>query len=451
MYGRKNTRVLCAFACFRIMNNRQPNDLKYTHSFDLYRLLILSTVAAVAALSAYQFLPKKTLQLLPYYVHNSHIFYDGQSGGSTIGNWVQQQALDFHCLSESEIESGYCGVSIQIKPPEAAIDFSDYRSATFNLTYSGPNERLRVKLHAYVAPMNTSESIEVLTGLDVVLDKSAVESDVTIPVSVWHLSDSHLLNTVESGPQMDVVFDLMSPIRAGEHRLQINQITLTGDWLPINYWYGVVGFGWLAFNIVFLGRLLKVQSARITNDANRLSQLSHFSSHLKEESEHYKTLSSHDPLTGALNRSGFAHEFRHLFPDSRLKMNTALLVIDLDHFKKVNDTFGHDTGDIVLQLCAETLFKNVRLNDRLVRWGGEEFVLLCVDTSIQQAQLIAEKIRAMLEELEIKAGSNSLSITASIGVAVSHHLEEFDGLFQRADKALYNAKEIGRNCVVLAD
>ncbi|MFS1701414.1 GGDEF domain-containing protein [Alteromonas sp. AMM-1] len=417
----------------------------------LYQLLTLSTVVAVLALWGHQLLPEKTLPLVPYYVHESYVFHDGQNGGNTQGNWQSQQDLSFVCEVVNPDQSSYCGASIKVKPPEAAVDYSAYRTATFYLSYTGPNERLRVKLHAYVPPSEQHYANEVLTGLDYVFSKQGELADVTIPASAWHLSDMNLFDLQNTTPQLDVVFDVAPPLLAGQHTLRVDQIVLQGEWLPVSFWYAIVGVGWLVFNVIFLGRLLKVQQARLANDANRLSQLTHFSSHLKEESEHYKTLSSHDPLTGALNRSGFALEFRHLFPDSRLKLNTALLVIDLDHFKRVNDTYGHDAGDKVLQQCAETLFKNVRLNDRLVRWGGEEFALLCVDTSLQQAQLIAEKIRTMLEELDIQTGKATLSVTASIGVAVSNHLEEFDALFQRADKALYHAKEIGRNCVVLAD
>lgn len=342
-------------------------------------------------------------------------------------------------------------MSLKFKPPESAIDFSEYNTATFSLSYDGPNERLRVKLHAYVPPLNPDTSSEILTGLDFVVPKPLLNENITMPVSAWHVSNSELFVVENTPPQLDAVFEIMPPLQAGLHTLRINQITLRGDWLPVSYWFGVVGMAWLVFNIVFLGWLLKTQQARIINDAKRLSKLTDFSSHLKEQSEHYKTLSSHDPLSGALNRSGFAQELRHLFPDSRLKMNTALIAIDLDHFKHVNDTYGHDVGDKALQSCAETMFKNVRLNDRLVRWGGEVFILLCVDTSLQQAQLIAEKIRAMIEETNIDTEHHSLSVTVSLGVAVSQHLEDFDGLFQRADKALYSAKDLGRNCVVLAD
>ena len=433
------------------MNDQPSHRTDKTYSFGLYRFLIVSTLSAIAALLGHQLLPEKTLQLLPYYIHDSYVFYDGQAGGATRANWQSQQDLSFFCDAPSVSNNSYCGVSLKVKPPEAAKDYTDYRTATFSLGYSGPNDRLRVKLHAYVPPQNPESANEILTGLDYIVAKQTLDEQFTIPVNAWHVSEPDLYSGEHGAVQLDVVFDIVPPLQTGQHALQVSQITLRGDWLPVSYWYGVVGVVWLVFNIVFLGKLLKVQQARIMNDANRLSQLTHFSSHLKEESEHYKTLSSHDPLTGALNRSGFAQEFRHLFPDNRLKMNSALLVIDLDHFKQVNDTHGHDVGDKVLQCCAETLFKNVRLNDRLVRWGGEEFILLCVDTSLQQAQLIAEKIRAMIEEMKIDAEQQSLSVTASIGVAVSHHLEDFDGLFQRADKALYSAKELGRNCVVLAD
>jgi len=124
-------------------------------------------------------------------------------------------------------------------------------------------------------------------------------------------------------------------------------------------------------------------------------------------------------------------------------------MIDIDHFKRINDTFGHDAGDAVLREIASVIQKNIRGTDKLVRWGGEEFMLFCKETGAQQTLLVAEKIRSAIETMEIQYHKNMIPVTASLGAGATHDNEDFDALFLRCDQALYKAKRLGRNCVVL--
>src|SRR5690606_27971184 len=117
-------------------------------------------------------------------------------------------------------------------------------------------------------------------------------------------------------------------------------------------------------------------------------------------------------------------------------------IIDLDHFKRINDRYGHDAGDMVLREAAKIIQSNTRAGDPLVRWGGEEFVLICENVSVQQALLIAEKIRAAVEELIISHEDKTIAVTVSIGIGVVESQEQFENLFRRTDKALYRAKQL---------
>jgi diguanylate cyclase (GGDEF)-like protein len=121
-----------------------------------------------------------------------------------------------------------------------------------------------------------------------------------------------------------------------------------------------------------------------------------------------------------------------------------LLFIDIDHFKKINDTYGHNIGDQVLLAFVDTLSKNTRTQDLLARWGGEEFVLACPDTSLENACGLAEKLRRCIEE---NNWPKALRVTASFGVAQLLEGESPTDFIARADKALYVAKAQGRNCV----
>ena len=221
--------------------------------------------------------------------------------------------------------------------------------------------------------------------------------------------------------------------------------------LSAEAWYLGVALLWLIVNLLLISRHLIVQAQRIRNDSKRLSTLVNYSHDLQQESQHYKWLSHTDQLTGALNRNGFVTAMNQHAPDGNMQRNTALLIIDLDNFKRINDELGHDAGDKVLREIAQVIQKNIRIADRFVRWGGEEFILLCDETNVQQALLIGEKIRVSVEMTTTQYNEDRISVTVSIGIGVTSAEENFDDLFQRTDQALYRAKHMGRNCVVLSE
>ena len=164
-----------------------------------------------------------------------------------------------------------------------------------------------------------------------------------------------------------------------------------------------------------------------------------------------------DPLTGLFNRRGLDHNLNMLLPYSiRNKNKVAMLVIDIDNFKKYNDSFGHPQGDQCLKYVAATISKTARRStDIAARIGGEEFIVFIHGTKDLEPVQLAEKIRSNIEALQIKH-SPSLGksvITVSIGVAamVPENMECVTELYKKADKALYKAKKNGRNVVVFED
>jgi len=126
----------------------------------------------------------------------------------------------------------------------------------------------------------------------------------------------------------------------------------------------------------------------------------------------------------------------------------ALIIMDIDHFKKINDKHGHSTGDEVLRAIGQLLTSTTRSFDTVARWGGEEFLLLCPHTNAHTALIIAEKIRLHISDLIIP-GHEEMQVTASFGVSSIAAKESFVDAFKRADEALYLAKSEGRNrCMV---
>jgi len=129
----------------------------------------------------------------------------------------------------------------------------------------------------------------------------------------------------------------------------------------------------------------------------------------------------------------------------RYKTACSLILLDIDHFKRVNDTYGHETGDKILQMVAYTLKSQLRKTDVLGRWGGEEFLCILPNTSLEEAKLVAEKLRREIAETE----AAGITCTISLGVKMLDHNDHtIDEAVKRADDALYKAKDSGRNCVV---
>ncbi|MCA1899736.1 MAG: diguanylate cyclase [Chloroflexi bacterium] len=158
-----------------------------------------------------------------------------------------------------------------------------------------------------------------------------------------------------------------------------------------------------------------------------------------------------DPLTGVYNRRGLeqAGEFE-ISRARRLKRPLCALMLDIDHFKRVNDRYGHLTGDHALRGLAERCRATLRAVDILGRYGGEEFLILLPETSLSSAQMIAERLRASFIDTPLPTDSGPLRVTISVGVAEFSKFDTFESLVQRSDSALYQAKRDGRNCVRIA-
>jgi diguanylate cyclase (GGDEF)-like protein len=177
-----------------------------------------------------------------------------------------------------------------------------------------------------------------------------------------------------------------------------------------------------------------------------------FSTALARVGERQRSLSRRESLTGCFNRRAFYELFpREVERARRLGQGVALVFLDLDHFKRVNDRHGHETGDRVLQQLAARLLGIIRETDLLFRWGGEEFVILLPHTATSDAPALAERIRAAVAERPFATHDSyaGVSMTVSVGVAggAGGPIEP-DALLARADAACYRAKEAGRNRVV---
>ncbi len=169
---------------------------------------------------------------------------------------------------------------------------------------------------------------------------------------------------------------------------------------------------------------------------------------------HVEALAITDPLTGLFNRRRFADVLKREFAVTKRYKNTlSCLMIDLDHFKRVNDHYGHDAGDQVLKEVARRLLETLREVDLTARFGGEEFAVLLPHTGKREALIAAERVRGVIRKAEFVFDDQKLNLTASIGVSGNIDVVSGDpeDLVRAADFALYEAKRLGRDRVVLFD
>jgi diguanylate cyclase (GGDEF)-like protein len=172
---------------------------------------------------------------------------------------------------------------------------------------------------------------------------------------------------------------------------------------------------------------------------------------LKEAYRRIEELAELDELTGSFNRRCIMRMLEEqIVHAARTNAPCSIALIDLDWFKRINDAFGHPTGDEVLRTFAITVFANIRPVDRFGRYGGEEFLLVLPDTDQQSTARILERLRAIIAELDWSAFSPSMRVTISAGVATLRADENSDSLLARADSALYDAKARGRNRIITA-
>ncbi|KZY97083.1 response regulator receiver protein [Oleibacter sp. HI0075] len=157
-----------------------------------------------------------------------------------------------------------------------------------------------------------------------------------------------------------------------------------------------------------------------------------------------------DPLTGLFNVRHFRKSLEHeLERTRRTGMTTALIMVDLDHFKNINDTWGHESGNQVLQTVAQLLQDQTRKLDICCRYGGEEFAVILPSTELMLARQVAERCLNALRETVIPLDETDLQVTASIGVAVADNsAKTAESLIENADECMYEAKRGGRNQVV---
>ncbi len=171
----------------------------------------------------------------------------------------------------------------------------------------------------------------------------------------------------------------------------------------------------------------------------------------EDEAEEMSRVAITDPLTHIMNRRGITVGLLDAMAQAeRYRTPMTVAMADIDHFKEINDTYGHEAGDRVLKDVAAILSDALRMPDKVGRYGGEEFLIVLPHTSLVQGRKIVERIRASVSKWSFDLGTKKIHLTISIGVCQFKSGEDLEQLLSHADKALYDAKKGGRNLVVAA-
>ena len=404
--------------------------------------VLIGILLTLLAVFAHRFLPERRLTLDP--AQDGAVFYLTKGEDTlTQVDWVYPSRLHFKCHFAQEASGASCGYTYELfqeKGIAHGTDLSRFRNLKLTIRYTGSAHYLRVAIRNFDPKFSRPEDFNSTKFNSLNLQPK----DLAKPLAI----DLHEFTVPEWWvAQYDLPRDLAQPDlgnaiafsiylqgeRAGtDHVVQVDKVEFSGDWISAEYWY--------------LGILCAWMFAAASYGTSQWLRLRHKHRELQSEKEKYKKLSTIDGLTKVMNRHGI-EQFIASLQDANLP--TSVIVIDLDHFKKINDHRGHYAGDRVLQNVGEILKMHTRSTDGLGRWGGEEFILVCPGTTLAKASDLAEKLRHRILQTNF-IPEDPVSVSASFGVATSPAGGSFEEAFQQADQALYLAKSRGRNCVVAA-
>jgi diguanylate cyclase (GGDEF)-like protein len=374
------------------------------------------------------------------------------SGAGTAFNWLDLSRKKFSCLFLQNGGTRFCGMDFQLGDGFIeGWDLTSYDRLQLDLEYRGAAEQFRIFFRSY-EPGLSQPSDAMYHFIQVPLRNGIHRYDIPLDnfeVADWWLANNKLTETggVHQPRRDNVVhigFDIQTPVPVGKHHFNVVSLSVVAPRIGKSEaaWWAL---GSIAYFSIIGGiyHYLRLRT-RVKQHQDEMFGLLKKLDEVGSESSRFKRLSMYDPLTGLLNRRA-AQDLVEGFAQQYSLHGTALIMMDIDHFKAINDTYGHDFGDEVLRRVSEVIRDSLREGDAAVRWGGEEMVIICPKTSSEGAYRVAEKLRSEIKALGFSTGA--VIITASFGVANIRQNESFSQALGRADEALYEAKRTGRDRV----
>jgi diguanylate cyclase (GGDEF)-like protein len=429
--------------------------VKWRLEIILISLVLLTIVAIIAEKKILQ----ASLSITPQSGYSIEAYDDTRSGGNSRAEIINPQTFQWRCVLKNKFTYPYCGFEIFFDPKrENGVDLSHYNKIRLWLDYKGPNKTLRIYLRNF-DPLYSTPGVEASTkynqlefSTDLLKNQVLEFSLKDFFVADWWLIEYNIPPQLRH-PQFDniVMVEIQTGSKEplGEHDFHLKKVELIGQRLTTEKWYLMIMLAWLGVIVLFLAYRIATLNSQVRSQKKREAELLEINSLLDVRSKQLEEKSKTDSLTGAFNREGIEEAIRiGLWEWRSQKKPLSLILIDIDHFKKINDMHGHAIGDHVLATLSHIVKQHIRTDDLFARWGGEEFLLVCRNTRIEQASLIAEKIRELTANYTF---NENVKVTASFGVATLNANETLEQLFNNADTALYQAKRDGRNRIVVAE
>lgn len=399
----------------------------------------------------------RVFEISPQHPYGVTVADDRHEHGASVASLARtKDALVMRCELRAGFAWPFCKLQFHLGQDGKGMDLSQFDSVTFDMRYSGTGPRkIRLHLTNFEPEFSTVGDWNSQRYDSVEFDVPA-QTTFTIPINVLRTADWWI---TEYNVPLDKTYPKLDNVTAVEIStgsvptgqsitIELRSLEFRGKWISNTRLLTYLVGAWIACGLLGLSlSLLHVRSSLSASNA-RLELLDAINKALELEARDLANQAQTDPLTGALNRQGLREVLmRRLHVAGHVDEEMAIVFMDIDHFKRVNDQHGHDAGDDVLKRFAAIIHDEVRSSDKLVRWGGEEFLLLSPETDVAHAVRMVEKLRAALAAREWPYG---LRVTSSFGVTSLKPDEDFGAAIKRADGALYLAKANGRNRVEVA-
>jgi len=424
------------------------------HTRSLRWLLIGLLVATLLALLWNRYGMNSVLEISAQSIQDIVALDDRDAGGHSVASVARDDGKLVLDCTIGEAAEPICEMAIRLKNPPAGIDLSRYDTLLLALRYDAPpGQPLRFLIRNFNPAYSNPSDHASMKVEEIVFDPRRSRQPLEVrlsqfAVASWWSSERHL-PVRYAGTEFDNVPVLSiatgeNPAR-GVYRVALERIEFHGKLVPTDtFRLAVIGV-WVLFILVHLAIDSAATRRQLLLSARSQASLRRLNAALRVQTQSVAKLACLDPLTGILNRNGLAEELVRLANDeSDPLFPLSLVFLDIDHFKRINDRYGHNAGDEVIKNVVNIVKDNIQKRDLFARWGGEEFLLVFPGTQASEARLIAERLRELIAEDEPASG---LRVTSSFGVAEWLPGEELTQSIARADSAMYRAKELGRNRV----
>jgi len=396
----------------------------------------------------YPLLPQKQLIILPSQETYGELYTGAQDQNKPEAIWLNRPET-WQCTTHVSSYYQFCGINLLWQDPafNSGRDLSGYTNLNLEMSYQGSAEQLKLFFrNADPAYTKEGDGNSAQFNFTMIRKEHILNNSISIELSELTVADWWMNQYNHPRKYAKPSFKHIAAIGIDfsgnnfdntAHKITLKEISLTGPYISKPNYY-------LSILTIWMLSVFCILSLRLFEEQKKRNLLAVKNKSLKQQSAEYKTQSHYDLLTKQLNRRGFEYQLNQNPLTSDISY--FIILIDLDHFKKLNDTFGHSAGDTVLQEVAVALKQGLRQNDLFARWGGEEFIVLIKADNLENAVQLAEKLRNIIAAIKLTA-IEGMPITTSLGIAKWGEDEEFESAFNRADKNLYLAKAEGRNRV----